>query len=592
MLTRTLTGARFLAAITLMLLTASLANAETIVGRFRYLDSDQQFRPIAHAKVEVWTFQPRFWFVWLWGKVAEVQTDANGFVHHEQRIGVRDAVVALRVHASNYAAVVWPNDNVPIHLETYWTAPLANGKPIEHKVRNGNDRFDFTCDFTGNWEALHFNLAETVRHGFDYVASRRDPNERDSLPRADVQPTSWIGSWFNPGIDRIHQTVVINNDDVWNDLVVLHEYGHLVNEEISSMAFIASIHNGCYASHVITGALMNSAEQAFLEGFADFFAQAVARHVGSGVLHEGGNRRYDTYYLERGRECVPMVLANIPHPKPEEFEWRVASVLYDLLDQRGDPDFVAEQFDEVDRADRLVMEILDRELDVQGRWPTLRHFHDAWVKRGADHRKLDRIAEAYGIVFHAAVQTPDPPVVPPNQTWPPYGAVIRLRHELTNCQLHSHPFNYGHNGSSRQQQVTCFHGRDDNDDWIIKGPNGEGANYRLGQAIRHGDIVRLEHRLTGRNLHSHGGHPSPVTRQQEVTAFGAYGNGDGGDNWRVELESGAVLDYGVRFRLIHVDTNHALHSHAGYSHAQWTRAQQEVTGFGGRDGNDVWILLR
>jgi dolichyl-phosphate-mannose--protein O-mannosyl transferase len=44
-------------------------------------------------------------------------------------------------------------------------------------------------------------------------------------------------------------------------------------------------------------------------------------------------------------------------------------------------------------------------------------------------------------------------------------------------------------------------------------------------------------------------------------------------------------------RLIHVNTNHALHSHFGYSHPNWTASQQEVTGFSGRDDNDWWSLF-
>lgn len=94
--------------------------------------------------------------------------------------------------------------------------------------------------------------------------------------------------------------------------------------------------------------------------------------------------------------------------------------------------------------------------------------------------------------------------------------------------------------------------------------------------------------MTRRNLHSHGGIPSPCTRQQEVTCFGSWGNGDSNDNWRVEIGGGGAVGVGRRMRLIHANTNHALHSHAGWSHPQWTANQQEVTGFGGRDGNDWW----
>lgn len=167
-----------------------------------------------------------------------------------------------------------------------------------------------------------------------------------------------------------------------------------------------------------------------------------------------------------------------------------------------------------------------------------------------------------------------------------YGATIKLLHHATASALHSHLYNYTHSGSSLQQQVTGFAGGDDNDLWIVKGPHGQPENYRAGQVVRGGDIVRLEHVPTRRNLHSHSGHPSPVTRQQEVTCFGENGLGDDNDNWRVEIEGEDVWHGGNRLRLIHVNTNHALHSHS----VRYVQ-QQEVTGFGSRDDNDWWTLL-
>jgi hypothetical protein len=172
-----------------------------------------------------------------------------------------------------------------------------------------------------------------------------------------------------------------------------------------------------------------------------------------------------------------------------------------------------------------------------------------------------------------------------------HGATIKVSHLRTGRTLHSHALFYGHRGSSGQQQVTAFEAADDNDLWRVKGPDGTPHDYRAGQSAAHGDIIRLEHVLTARNLHSHAGHPSPVTGQQEVTCFGDGGIGDGNDNWRVEMEGGGVWSAHRRVRLIHEPTNHALHSHPGLSHPVWTAGQQEVTGFAERDDNDWWWVL-
>lgn len=171
-----------------------------------------------------------------------------------------------------------------------------------------------------------------------------------------------------------------------------------------------------------------------------------------------------------------------------------------------------------------------------------------------------------------------------------YGATIRLNHLLTGGGLYSHPHNYGHPGSSGQQQITAYGGTDDNDYWRLKGAHGSPNGFRAGQPIGHGEVIRLEHVATTRNLHSHAGVPSPVTGQQEVTCFGQNGSGDENDNWRVEVEGGGPWTFGKRVRLIHLPTDHALHSHAGHSHQQWTMGQQEATCYSGRDDNDWWYL--
>jgi hypothetical protein len=168
---------------------------------------------------------------------------------------------------------------------------------------------------------------------------------------------------------------------------------------------------------------------------------------------------------------------------------------------------------------------------------------------------------------------------------PTLGSLARIKHLLTNKALHSHPFNYNHPGSSLQQQVTGFAGTDDNDFWRFRVQDGNPIESRYGRAIDNNSVLRLEHFLTHRNLHSHRGIPSPVTGQQEVTCFGSFGIGDSNDNWKIEIEGGGQLRVGKRFKLIHVNSNHALHSHP----ADFL-GQQEVTCFGGRDDNDWWVL--
>ena len=51
---------------------------------------------------------------------------------------------------------------------------------------------------------------------------------------------------------------------------------------------------------------------------------------------------------------------------------------------------------------------------------------------------------------------------------------------------------------------------------------------KTGTLIKCGDFIRLEQMNTGKNLHSHANFDSPVSRRQEVSAFGDQGDGDRG----------------------------------------------------------------
>jgi hypothetical protein len=172
-----------------------------------------------------------------------------------------------------------------------------------------------------------------------------------------------------------------------------------------------------------------------------------------------------------------------------------------------------------------------------------------------------------------------------------YRDVIVLRHEITGRFLSSDSINYKHPNTSGQQLVIARVEGDSSDHWVVKGPYGTPEEYRQGSSVRNGDIVRLEHENTSRNLHSHPGYPSPVTHQQEVTAYQVGQIGDASDNWRVQLDSGKCWRKGVRVQLIHQATGRPLHSHQGYILKLDTLEEQEVTCFPGTDDNDLWRVV-
>ncbi|KAL7419324.1 Dolichyl-phosphate-mannose--protein mannosyltransferase 2 [Cryptotrichosporon argae] len=116
--------------------------------------------------------------------------------------------------------------------------------------------------------------------------------------------------------------------------------------------------------------------------------------------------------------------------------------------------------------------------------------------------------------------------------------------------LHSHVQTYP--VGSNQQQVTCYHYKDDNNHWVVS-PTWDDDPVDPDGPIRflqHGDSIRLVHYATGRNLHSH---PiaAPVSKENwEVSGYGNGSIGDYQDIWTVEV----VDDTHAK------DTNGRIHS--------------------------------
>jgi dolichyl-phosphate-mannose-protein mannosyltransferase len=140
--------------------------------------------------------------------------------------------------------------------------------------------------------------------------------------------------------------------------------------------------------------------------------------------------------------------------------------------------------------------------------------------------------------------------------------------------LHSHVQTYP--VGSQQQQVTCYHYKDTNNDWIIT-PTWEDAPLDFAtdplKYLKDNDIVRLVHATTGRNLHSHAV-AAPVTKQNhEVSCYGNATVGDSNDYWITE-----IVDDLVRGRK-GVETVHSLTTRIRFRHLNlgcYLRAANEV----------------
>ncbi|CAI2174535.1 830_t:CDS:10 [Funneliformis geosporum] len=127
---------------------------------------------------------------------------------------------------------------------------------------------------------------------------------------------------------------------------------------------------------------------------------------------------------------------------------------------------------------------------------------------------------------------------------------------------------------SGQQSVTGLPNADDPDSlWIIKGAHGESC--LRGEAIKCGSIIRLQHSSSGKLLHSHY-HHSPISKQQEVSAFDGF---DTGDNWKLTCLNKSSI-YWLReqkVQFMHLETSSYLSANKDYIYNNPIHGQIEVS---------------
>lgn len=117
--------------------------------------------------------------------------------------------------------------------------------------------------------------------------------------------------------------------------------------------------------------------------------------------------------------------------------------------------------------------------------------------------------------------------------------------------LHSHVQLYP--VGSQQQQVTCYHHKDTNNEWTITPTIGEFNLDDQGKMrfLKNGDQMRIVHTSTGRNLHSHN-FVAPVSKlEREVSAYGNDTASDSNDYWAVEVVDDMLRGKKSKFERIH-----------------------------------------
>jgi len=140
------------------------------------------------------------------------------------------------------------------------------------------------------------------------------------------------------------------------------------------------------------------------------------------------------------------------------------------------------------------------------------------------------------------------------------GSAIKLSHVESGGKNFLNSAGMSLGSGSGQQIVTVIPDRTKTSAmWIIKEENDAKEICQSGDRIACGSKIRLTHKDTGKNLHSHSIR-SPLSNQQEVSAYGSDGKGDEGDDWLVVCKkpSTKYLQRRERFYLQHSQTQRFL----------------------------------
>ncbi|MED6281852.1 Stromal cell-derived factor 2-like protein 1 [Characodon lateralis] len=165
------------------------------------------------------------------------------------------------------------------------------------------------------------------------------------------------------------------------------------------------------------------------------------------------------------------------------------------------------------------------------------------------------------------------------------GSLIKLLNTRHNVRLHSHDVKYG--SGSGQQSVTGVESAEDaNSYWQIRGKPARPC--QRGSAIKCGQAIRITHMKTGRNLHTHH-FSSPLSNNQEVSAFGENGEGDDLDVWTVQCE-GVYWERDDPVRFKHLGTEVFL-SVTGEQYGHPIRGQREVHGMSSPNQHTWWRTM-
>ena len=338
-----------------------LALAERVTATLEFHDGTESPAPIRRARVEIWRRYGPVFPIWH-HDYTQWTTDAGKIDFTVPASDyVPGALFGIRVYAINEAAVVHFRDRP---AEAMYAQPGSPGRPdvaLQLPTVGPNTPLDFSYEFTDLATVAYYNAADALLYGRDYAVNRRAEGETEPIKPINVSVDS-ANTFYDPSLDwlRINPGFLFS----LNDWVVLHEYAHALEDQLSTFGpAIATWHDGCNVQLGRYSAHAESLDFAWMEGFAGYFAQAVARTYNTDKTRITGPAGAYGVGVIAGTPSVerlesPSCPPNGPSHSGEWLERFVGGALWDLVDDSG----AFEPADRLCGKDGAVFSIFDREL--------------------------------------------------------------------------------------------------------------------------------------------------------------------------------------------------------------------------------------
>jgi hypothetical protein len=367
-----------------------VALAEKVKATLTFADGTGKPAPIRRATVEIWR---KYGGIPVWHNDFTVTTDEQGRIDFTVPPSAwlgPGAVYGLRVYATNDAAIVRFRDRPQ---DAMYSQPGPPGAEKQLPSYSQSDVIDLSWDFTDLATVAYYNAADALLYGRDYALAHQA--EPAIIKQVTVMPQS-ATTFYDPYVHwlRINPGFMFSLDD----LTILHEYGHFLEEQLSTFGpAFASIHDGCNVQLGNGGAHAESMDFAWMEGWSGYFAQAVARAYNTTTRKITGPTPPTTTTGTPPLSTVesPSCPGTDPLLPREFLENFVAGALWDLVDKPGDPGAKLEPADRLCDRDDVIFKIFDFEL--QRHPANIQSFTDAWIARGLDFPPLRSTFAAQGV---------------------------------------------------------------------------------------------------------------------------------------------------------------------------------------------------